>query len=304
MYGIALSVTACIRAGTRVDLAWMVGQAQSGASDPYRAMAITPGGGRLGSLGSSALEGQLVELAGLQTGGGRLLKADVGSPNGEVSSDQPGAEAKCALVPGSAMPDSLWKRLLNRDPVCLVSHLDGDTITDTRLYTASTISESEDHVHRLFERKSSIAEVVGDTLVTILWPRSNLVVVGEEEAAQPLCLIAGTLGWDATVTDNASEASGLIASLSPMDSVVVMGHDLERTGRALAAALDSKVGYIGTIGSHRLRETQADWLAYRGFTDLSRVEGPAGLDIGARNPAEIAISIVAEIVAKQTAQKH
>jgi xanthine dehydrogenase accessory factor len=111
------------------------------------------------------------------------------------------------------------------------------------------------------------------------------------------------LGWDPVATDNASEASGLIANLSPMDSVVVMGHDLERTGRALAAALDSKVGYIGTIGSHRLRETQADWLAYRGFTDLSRVEGPAGLDIGARNPAEIAISIVAEIVAKQTADK-
>ena len=93
MYGIALSVTACIRAGTRVDLAWKVGQAESGASDPHQAMAITPGGGRLGSLGSTALEGQLVELAGLQTGGGRLLKADVGSPNGEVSSDQPGAEA-------------------------------------------------------------------------------------------------------------------------------------------------------------------------------------------------------------------
>lgn len=298
-----MSVMACIRAGTRVDLAWIIDQPQSMAPDPSRAMAITPGGGRLGSLGSEALEGQLVELAGLQSGGGRLLKLEIGSANAEGFAHGSGAEVECVLVPGSAMPDSLWKRLLDRDPVCLVSHLDGDTITDTKLYTASTISESEDRIHRLFDRKSSTAEVVGDTLVTILWPRSNLVVVGEEEAAQPLCLIAGTLGWDTTVTDNASEASGLIASLSPMDSVVVMGHDLERTGRALAAALDSKVGYIGTIGSHRLRETQADWLAYRGFTDLSRVEGPAGLDIGARNPAEIAISIVAEIVAKQTAQK-
>ena len=79
------------------------------------------------------------------------------------------------------MPDSLWKRLLNRDPVCLVSHLDGDTITDTRLYTASTISESEDHVHRLFERKSSIAEVVGDTLVLSGAPRSKEVLLEDLE---------------------------------------------------------------------------------------------------------------------------
>lgn len=304
MYSIALSVAACIRAGTRVDLAWIVGQPQSGVSDPCKAMAITPGGGRLGSLGSEALEGQLIELAGLQTGGGRLLKPSVRSASAEDYSDRPLAEVECALVPGSAMPESLWKLLLDRDPVCLVSHLDGDTITDTKLYTASTISELADHVHRLFDLKSSTAEVIGNTLVTVLWPRSNLVVVGEEEAAQPLCLIAKTLGWDATVMDNASKASGLIASLSPLDSVVVMGHDIERTGRALAAALDSEVGYIGAIGSRRLRETQADWLAYRGFTDLSRVEGPAGLNIGARNPAEIAVSVVAEIVAKQTAQKN
>jgi xanthine dehydrogenase accessory factor len=303
MYSIAMSVMACIRAGTRVDLAWIIDQPQATASDPSKAMAITPGGGRLGSLGSEALEGQLVELAGLQSGGGRLLKLEIGSANADGYADGSGAEVECVLVPGSAMPDGLWKRLLDRDPVCLVSHLDGDTITDTKLHTASTIAESDSQVRRLYECKTSATEVVGNTVVTVLWPRSNLVVIGEQEATKALCQIASMLGWDPVATDNASEAAGLIANLSPMDSVVVMGHDLERAGIALSAALGSEVGYIGAVGSLRLQQSQADWLAYRGFTDLSRVKKPAGLNIGARTSAEIAVSIVAEIIVEQAADK-
>jgi xanthine dehydrogenase accessory factor len=46
-----------------------------------------------------------------------------------------------------------------------------------------------------------------------------------------------------------------------------------------------------------MQEARADWLAYREVTDLSRVHGPAGLAIGARNPAEIAVSIVGQIIA-------
>ena len=301
MYGLALSIAACIRAGTRVDLAWIVDCPQATALDQTQAIAITPGGGRLGSLGSEALEGQLIELAGLQSRYGRLLKLNVGLTNAELFAGEPGVEVDCVLVPAPEMPDSLWQRLLNRDPVCLVSDLDGDMITDTPLYTASTISDSSSHAQRMFGYESSAAEIVGDTVVTVLWPRSSLVVVGDEEAAEPLSQIASMLGWKPVVTDNASEASGLIASLSPIDSVVVMGHDLEMTGGALAAALESEAGYIGAVGSRRLQQSRADWLAYRGFTDLSRVAGPAGLDIRARNPVEIAVSIVAEIVAKQTA---
>ncbi len=69
----------------------------------------------------------------------------------------------------------------------------------------------------------------------------------------------------------------------------------------MIAALESDVGYIGGVGPNRLQQSRSDWLAYRGFTDLSRIEGPAGLQIGARNPQEIALAIAAEIVATQTA---
>ena len=49
----------------------------------------------------------------------------------------------------------------------------------------------------------------------------------------------------------------------------------------------------------RTQQARADWLAYRGYSDLSRIHGPAGLDIGADTPAEIALSILAEAVAVQ-----
>ena len=78
---------------------------------------------------------------------------------------------------------------------------------------------------------------------------------------------------------------------------MVASHDQELAGRALAAALDSDVGYIGALGGRRAQQARADWLAYRGYSDLSRIHGPAGLDIGADTPAEIALSILAEAVA-------
>jgi|TARA_B100002003_G_C14120795_1_gene539049 xanthine dehydrogenase accessory factor len=200
------------------------------------------------------------------------------------------------------MPESLWQCLLNREPVCLVSHLDGDTIVETVLYTADTISESGNDARGVFEREIGTVELLGDTVVTTLWPTSTLLVVGGDEAAQPLCQIATALGWEAIVTANSGGAAGIIATLSPMDSVVVLGHDLATRGGALMAALMSEVGYIGAVGSRRLQESQEEWLAYRDFTDLSRIHGPAGLDIGARNAKEVAVAVIAEIVAMQTAE--
>ncbi len=300
MYGIALSVTACLRAGTRVDVAWIVDRRLGEALDPTEAIAITPGGGRLGSLLSGALDGQLLEWAGVLSSRGRLLRLDIGPADASVSGVQPAVGIVCILVPGTEMPEGLWDRLLAREPVCLVSHLEGDTVTRTDLYSARTISEAGNDVQQIFERESSTAEVLDDTVVTVLWPRSTVVVVGGGHIAEAVERIAQLLGWQAVVTGNAGEATGLIAALASLDSVVVLGHDLELSGRALMAALTSAAGYVGAVGPNRLQESRADWLAYRGFTDLSRIHGPAGLDIGARTPQEVALAIAAEIVATQT----
>ncbi len=89
----------------------------------------------------------------------------------------------------------------------------------------------------------------------------------------------------------------MIATLTALDKVVVASHDDELAGPALEAALAGDVGYIGSVGSRRTQQSRADWLAYRDITDLSRIRGPAGLDIGASTPPEIAVSILAEALA-------
>jgi xanthine dehydrogenase accessory factor len=96
------------------------------------------------------------------------------------------------------------------------------------------------------------------------------------------------------ITSDAGSAQGVIAGVSALDSIVIMIHDLDIAGAALSAALSSKAGYIGALGSKRMQETRAEWLAYRGITDLTRIHGPAGINIGAKTPAEIAISILAQ----------
>ena len=301
MYGIALSAGACRRAGTRIDVAWIVGRDDGEDFDPTDAVAITPGGGRLGSLLSGALDGQLVERAGVQGEHGRLLRLDIGAVDEAVTGVAATEGIACLLVPGTALPDDLWDRLVARESVCLTSELDGDTVVRTSMYTSESIGEADEAARRLFETGSSATEVTEHRVTTTLWPRSTVVVVGGGEIAESMARVAELLGWQAVITANAGDANGLIASLAPLDSVVVLGHDLELTGRALMAALSSRAGYIGSVGPRRLQDSRADWLAFRGQTDLGRLQAPAGLDIGARTPQEVALAVAAEIVATRTA---
>jgi xanthine dehydrogenase accessory factor len=130
-----------------------------------------------------------------------------------------------------------------------------------------------------------------------LWPVPKLVVVGGGPIVEALRALADLLGWQTQVATDGRTAAGMIAGLAVLDKVVVTSHDDEDAGRALAAALESPVGYIGALGSRRTQQSRADWLAYRGITDLGRVHGPAGLDIGANTPPEIAVAIAAEALA-------
>ena len=131
----------------------------------------------------------------------------------------------------------------------------------------------------------------------MFWPVPKLVIIGSGAIADALGSVAELLGWRTQVLTAVGAATGVIAGLAALDRLVVISHDDELAGPALAAALAGPVGYIGALGSRRTQQSRADWLAYRGITDLERVHGPAGLDIGARTPAEIAVAIAAEALA-------
>ncbi len=298
MYGIALSVAACLRAGTRVDVAWVVATDVAASRGPADAVALTPGGGRVGSLLSGALDGQLADLAGRITQG-RLVGLRVSDVDALVAGLSAGGGARCLLVPAGELPAELWTLLLERRPLCIVSRLDGADVLDTAVFTADTVGEAGETAAAMFGRGVSEATVSDDTVVTVLWPVAKLVVVGSGPVASALDAAAALLGWQTEIVNDVAVATGLIAALAPLDKVVVAAHDLELAGSALAAALETEVGYIGALGGRRMQQTRADWLAYRGITELDRIHGPAGLDIGAETPAQIAVAILAQALAAE-----
>jgi xanthine/CO dehydrogenase XdhC/CoxF family maturation factor len=119
----------------------------------------------------------------------------------------------------------------------------------------------------------------------------SLVVVGEGPVASALAPMAELLGWSvAVVTD---------ADLPDADAVVVTSHDEAVDAAALQVALEGSPAYIGGMGSRRTQTRRREWLLANGVHehDLARIHGPAGLDIGADSPAEIALAILAELVA-------
>ena len=91
-------------------------------------------------------------------------------------------------------------------------------------------------------------------------------------------------------------------ALGPRDAVIVFSHDPKFDEPAILAALRSDAGYIGALGSRRTaRDRSARLLAAGADAEaLARVHSPCGLDIGAATPEEVAISIMAEVIAARS----
>ena len=286
MYGIALSVAACLRGGTRVDVAWNLDPDHTPAFDPTDAVAITPGGGRLGGLFEGALDSRLVELSLLEATEGRVVDVEVNQIEAAAIGVDAGTTLRIFFAPAHTLPAELWDRLLQRAPVTI----------DIELADGRAVSA------RLGEAPSASAVRVDPHRVVCEWsPTPTLVVQGAGPMAEALARAAGFVGWKAERAGGTEAAIALATSLSPIDGIVVMGHDTEGVGRVLQAALDSRAGYIGSVGPASLQQDRGDWLAYRGITDTSRVHGPAGFDVGARTPEEVAVSILVEMIAVRNA---
>lgn len=147
-------------------------------------------------------------------------------------------------------------------------------------------------------------------------PPRRLLIVGAVQIAQSLASLGRVLGMAVTVIDPRGRflteerfagtalddrwPDEAIAAARPdaATAVVTLSHDPKIDDPALSAALRSPAGYIAALGSRRSHARRLERLAAEGFDDaaLARIEGPAGLAIGAIGPAEIALSIAAGAV--------
>ena len=296
MYEIALAVAACLRANTRVGVAWVVEGRGLDPGVPGEALALTPGGGRVGSLLAGAINEQLADL-GSHLADPKLVDLEVSELDAAVAGLSSTGWVRVLLVPADSLPAELWGLLVDREPVCLVTQVRGGEIGATTLFTPETIGAAGEKAARLFSRRVTRTSTSESEVVTVLWPVPRLVIVGGGPLAEALSASARLLGWHPQMLSDVREATAEIGRLAGLDKVVVMSHDDEVAGPVLMAALAGRVGYIGALGSRRVQQGRAAWLAGRGVTDLARIHGPAGFDIGATTPSEIAVSILAEALA-------
>jgi xanthine dehydrogenase accessory factor len=157
----------------------------------------------------------------------------------------------------------------------------------------------------------------GPVFLRVYNPPVTLVIIGAVHIAQSLAPMAQLAGYQVVVVDPrsafATEArfQGVELShewphealarlgLGRRTAVVTMTHDPKLDDPALAAALRSDAFYVGALGSKKTQAARRERLAQQGFDDaaLARLHGPVGLAIGAVSTAEIAVSILSEMVA-------
>ena len=155
----------------------------------------------------------------------------------------------------------------------------------------------------------------GRVFVHVFQPPLRLLIVGAVHIAQALIPVARLLGYQITLIDPrqawAAESRFAGVSISTQwpdeallelapdtrTAIVTLSHDPKLDDPALKVALDSPAFYIGALGSRRTHATRLQRLQESGLEQaaLARIHAPIGLDIGAKSPAEIALSIMAEL---------
>jgi xanthine dehydrogenase accessory factor len=157
----------------------------------------------------------------------------------------------------------------------------------------------------------------GRTFLTVQAPPPRLVAIGAVHISQALAPIAGLAGFDVTIIDPRTAFAtperfagvNLVAewpeealAATPLDAhtaLAALTHDPKIDDLPLLAALRAGCFYVGALGSRKTHARRLERLAAAGASAaaLERIHAPVGIDIGAQSPAEIAVAILAEIIA-------
>jgi xanthine dehydrogenase accessory factor len=272
----------------------------------------------------------------MQSGEPRLLTFGVADETAWEVGLACGGNIRVLVEPFSAWDSiyaSLKRRIEARDAMAVVSALEGppeqsghklivlpDGSTEGQLAIDAPVEQVVKGALALLDSgKGGILELEdGPSLfVEVYPPVPRLIMVGAVDIANSLVPLARQLGFDTLIVDPRGafatrerfpEATELIKewpqkalpemALDGSAYVAVLTHDPKLDDPALQVALRSEACYVGALGSKRTAEKRARRLREAGLTDeeLARLHAPIGLPLGGRSPAEIAMSIMAEIL--------
>lgn len=318
--------------GQRVALATV---AATWGSAPRRAgskMLVNESMVMAGSVSGGCVESAVVEeaLATLKTGRPKLLRYGVSDDTAWEVGLACGGTISVFVEP---LPETWWQTITQAaaDNVALVTAtvLDGD-LAGSRVtvaghgdivYASPELTDEMTGTLAAVASKpfSGIETVAGySVMVDVLERRPHLVLIGGVHVGIALQQLARALGMRVTLIDprrafatkerfpdvdqivNAYPQHALPQLELDQDTyIAVLTHDPKIDDPALQIALESNAAYIGVLSSRRTHQLRVERLKAAGVTDeaLARIRTPIGLDIGAQTPEEIALAILAEIVA-------
>jgi xanthine dehydrogenase accessory factor len=272
-----------------------------------------PGADVLGEAARRILgsDGPAMETVGIEIHGSKIEELGLSC----------GGRADVLLQPVSCLPEEFWSALAGRAPVALITVVAGPGAGPDALAVArngqvwgalSAEIQPEDMTDLIGSAESLLREgrtgrrrvptPSGEALVEAWVPDPRVVVVGSGDIVASIEAQAGLLGWEVRATDGPGAAGALDEMLTwagATGALVVCSHDPHVDAPALARGLLGGTPYVGAMGSRGTQSRRLERLKADGVAEelIGRIHRPVGLDLGGRRAPEVALSIVAEILA-------
>jgi xanthine dehydrogenase accessory factor len=298
-------------AGEPVYLATVASTWGSAPRRPGALMVIHPDGRFIGSVSGGCVEDDLVQqvLRGdFETSPPRLLEYGIKSE----------ASQRVGLPCGGHLTLILERIDATQQVRTLLEAMEARRQIERRV----CLTTGEASLHPA--RPGQNFEFDGTTLIKTFGPGWRLLIVGAGELSRRVAQLALTLEYAVTLCDPRPEyaqdwhlegtdfvttaPAEAIAALQPdrHTAVLALSHTPAIDDDALATALLSDAFYVGALGSRKNQDARRRRLQKQGLSteQLARLDGPAGIAIGSRSPAEIAISIAASLIAERHRQQH
>jgi xanthine dehydrogenase accessory factor len=280
-------------------------------------LAISGSGEIMGSVSGGCVEGAVVTeaLAALEDGTPRLLTFGVSDETAFAVGLACGGTIRVLVEPVGTVAPALTAPLLealvaaraSRTPAALAVRLDG--------WERHLLRPGDDAAADARFRSDRSGMEEDGRFLAIHNPPLRMIVVGAVHIAQSLLPMARACGYDPVLIDprsafgSASRFPGEVLvedwpdeameALAPdaRTAIVTLTHDPKLDDPAIRIALRSGAFYLGCLGSTRTHAKRVDRLREAGFSEaeIDRIHAPVGLDIGAKTPAEIAVSIMAQV---------
>ncbi len=298
-------VLAWRQAGHRVTLVTVVETWGSAPRPPGALLAVRDDGGVSGSVSGGCVEDDLIariragEYAGLQ----RPSMVAYGVTKEEATRFGLPCGGTLRLVQ-EPVQDTAWiEEVLQR--------------TGAHQLVARTLTLRDGQVTLRQAQRGESLQFDGSTLTTFFGPHWRLLLIGAGQLSQAVAQMAQSLDYEVLVCEPREEYKAgwrlpgvthltgmpddVVLAIEPdaHTAIVALTHDPKLDDMALLEALNSPAFYVGALGSRRNQQARKQRLAeHFGLSDaaLARLHGPVGLRLGAKTPAEIAVSIVAELV--------